>query len=159
MSEATVELDVSEWDGFLDKVAANVARAQAIMALSAQTYAFQDIIQHFSDESGPEGAWKGWADSTRAIYNAKGWGGNKILQATGKLRQSLLPGQGRVEDEGSDAIRLFSNVEYSAIHNYGGPFMAWGKPAMMPKRTFMWLSEDVQDKMVNMIAQLMLEGT
>lgn len=159
MSETVVELDTAEWDRFLEAVTMNLGRAQAILRVAAQAYAFQDIIQHFADESGPDGAWKPWSDVTRAIYEKKGWSGNKLLQATGKLRQSLLPGQGKIADEGSDAVRLFSNVEYSAIHNYGGPFMAWGRPAVMPKREFMWLSDDVQDKMLNTIAQMILEGT
>lgn len=159
MSDTVVELDTTEWDGLLEKMTSNLAKAQAILRMAAQAFAFQDIIQHFADESGPDGRWPDWSPATQAIYAQRGWGGNKLLQATGKLRQSLLPGQGKITEEGRDAVRLFSNVEYSALHNYGGPFLAWGKyPARMPQREFMWLSDDVQDKIVSTVAQLILEG-
>jgi phage gpG-like protein len=158
VSEAVVELDLSEWDDLLKKMFANLGRAQALLRVSAQAYAFQDIIQHFADEMGPKGKWPDWSDSTKAVYAKLGWLGNKKLQANGGLRMSLLPENGGIENVGADAIRLFTNKEYSAIHNYGGPFLAWGKhPAVMPQREFMWLSEAVQDKMVSAIAQMILE--
>lgn len=149
MSEITVDLDISEWEDFLGKLSRNVKKAQSVLFVAAQAYAFQDIIQHFSDESGPNGKWPDWSPATQKAYAAKGWSGNKILQATGRLRQSLLPGRGGIRKEGSDAVRLFTNIVYGARHNYGG--------GGIPQREFMWISDAAQEKMASTVAQMILE--
>jgi phage gpG-like protein len=160
MSETTIELDTTKWDALLQRLANNVKRSQKILRVAAQAFAFQDIIDHFKNEESPDGRWKAWAEPTRRIYEKLGWLGNKILQAKGYLRQSLMPGRGKIANHGTDGLRLFTNMEYSGIHNYGGPFRAFGKyPATMPKREFMWLSEGAKQKMVDMVAQLIIENS
>ncbi len=164
MSENVVELDMTEWDVFLSKTAVNFKRAQAHLRVAAQAFAFQDIISHFRDEQGPDGAWAPRSGTTQARYamiQSGQWKPprgaragsfnptNKLLQLTGNLRKSLLPTEGEIKNIGSDGVMLFSNTEYSGRHDRGG--------GGIPARPFMWLSEQVQEKMVNTVLQLILE--
>lgn len=162
MSEAVLELDTAEWDDLMQKLVSNMKRAQAFLKVAAQAFAFQDIDQHFRDEEGPDGPWAPRAEATQRRYAMiqsgqwrppKGMRSgsfsptNKVLQLTGFMRQATLPGN--IEKVGSDAVRIFNNAIYSRRHNEGTDGM--------PKREFMWVSEAVQDKMLDTVMQLVLE--
>ncbi len=93
---------------------------------------FKDVIRHFETESGPAGRWQAWS----ARYAKKRKGG-KILQDTGKLRNAFKPTNFRKDDNGivwfNDA-KTKKGFPYAFAHDTGGP--------KLPKRSFMWLSND-----------------
>jgi hypothetical protein len=162
VSEADIEIDIKEWDGLFALISSNLKRAQKILKVAVQAFAFQDIIEHFRNEEGPDGKWSPRSPATQhryAMINSGQWRppkgmkagsfnpSNKLLQLTGFLRQSIIPTN--IKNEGNDGVRLFATAKYSGRHNDG--------TGGMPKRSFMWASESAQEKMVNMIAQMVME--
>lgn len=159
-----VTLETEEWSEWIKTTFAKLENVQALLQAAAQAFAFQDIIEHFRKEEGPAGKWKPRSDSTQAKY-AKIQAGlwkpprgarrgsfsptNKLLQLTGNLRQSVLPTN--VEPVGRSSLRIFANAPYSAVHDVGG--------RAIPARPFMWLSDTAQEKMVDAIAQMVMEET
>lgn len=97
---------------------------------------FQDIIDHFQQEEGPDGPWNEWSVSYRKQMERIGKGNNRILQDTGRLRNSFTPGNYRAQ---SDGVLFFNPAKtkrgfpYAAAHDEGGP--------KLPQRRFMWLSD------------------
>lgn len=97
---------------------------------------FKDIIDHFSEEEGEDGPWTDWSSSYVQQMFSKGKSGNRILQDTGRLRNSFKPSNYRAEEAG---ILFFNNAAtkggfpYAAAHDIGGP--------KLPQRKFMWLSD------------------
>lgn len=100
---------------------------------------FSQRAEVFDQQGGASGQWQALARSTLARRNKliktskkrasdlrdKGMGGVKILQDTGTLRQSFTPEAGpgnadRIEEINGDQVRIATNVEYAAIHNFGG---------------------------------------
>lgn len=161
--EAVIELDTSLWDTFLKEVLGRAARPIQLLRAAAEAFAFQDIIDHFRTETGPGGRWPARAQSTQFAYamiQSGQWKAprgyqsgsfnptNKLLQLTGFLRQSIVPQN--ITDVGRDGIKLFSTDPKSGAHDRGG--------TNLPQREFMWLSENVQQKMADAIAQMLLEG-
>ena len=55
-----------------------------------------------------------------------------------------------MERRGRDSISIFANAPYAGRHDEGGD----GTPA----RPFMWLSDEAQDKMVDAVLTLAMEG-
>lgn len=113
---------------------------------------YADVIDHFRQQRGEKGRWKGWSKGYQKRMANIGKGSNKILQDTGNLRMSFTPRNWRKE---SDAIvwynpaRTKSGFPYAFAHNEGGP--------KLPRRDFMWLSPKA---ITNIEAQVirMLEG-
>lgn len=112
---------------------------------------FKDVIGHFDKEEGSEGAWEPWSDIYAEHMSKIGKSGNKILQFSGKLRQGFIPSptQRSGEFRWVNPSKTKDNFPYAAAHNEGG-----GK---LPKRDFMWLSdeamEDVAEKCLNFILE------
>jgi hypothetical protein len=166
MSEPVLELDTKEWDDLLEKMVSNLKRAQALLKTAALAYGFADIIDHFSEERGPDGGWTPRSPITQfryAMIQSGQWRppkgmrqgsfrpSNKLLQLTGAMRMEMLPkaGAAHIALEGGDAVRLFNNAAYSGRQNDGG--------GGIPARPFMWLSEEAQDKMLDTIAKIIME--
>ncbi|NNG10220.1 MAG: hypothetical protein HKM92_08600 [Arenibacter sp.] len=103
-------------------------------------YVFKDIEYHFDKQMGPFGRWPAWSPKYKKLMQAKGKGGNKILQDTGNLRQSFTPGNFRV---GTGMIVWFNTAEYSNRHDMGdtGGGRSGGLVGGVPQREFMWLSD------------------
>jgi len=118
--------------------------------LSAIVY--EDIIRHFEDEQGEGGPWQQWSASYKKQMNENGKGGNKILQDTGKLRNTFKPSKVRKTAVGflwyNDA-KVKGGFPYAFAHNEGGP--------KLPKRDFMWLSDKAMDKISVQTLQFMIE--
>ena len=119
--------------------------------LSAIVY--RDIIDHFSTETGPEGPWKPWSDSYQRFMASIGKGGNKILQDTGRLRNSFKPANVRSTSEGllwfNDA-KLSSGFPYALAHDEG-----FGR---LRQRQFMWLSDKAMEEIETAIVRFLEEG-
>ena len=103
---------------------------------------FQDVMSHFSKQEGATKsgdqptAWKALSPITieRRRQGSKS-GSNKILQDTGVLRNSILPGT-----RGSRKAVVSTNIIYAGTHQYGR--------GNIPRRPYMWLSRIAIDKML-----------
>lgn len=102
-------------------------------------FVFQDIMSHFEKEQGPTGPWKQWSASWAKWSADHGY--SQILQKSGKLRQSFIPGNWRSKPDGIEwfnPARTKTGFPYAYAHDTGGP--------KLPKRSFMWLSQTAMDK-------------
>lgn len=106
----------------------------------------QDIADHFSKESGPDGRWKPWSERYRMRMEKLGKGGNKILQDNGTLRNAWTPANVRTV---SDGIVWFNQTPYAKRHDMGGK----GTPV----RRFSWLSEFALNKISDQTAKFITE--
>lgn len=112
---------------------------------------FRDIMEHFEREEGPDGKWQKWSDSYKKYLAKINRSGNKILQFDGRLRQNFTPQKVKKSSQG---ILWYNNAQvkgfpYAAAHNEGG-----GK---LPKRTFMWASEQAVEKMAEQTLSFIVE--
>lgn len=161
----TVVLDATSWETFLKALSGKMDKSDQYLRAAAGTVGFKDIIEHFAEEKGPNGAWPIRSPSTKERYarilsgmskppagTARGAfdPSNKLLQLTGLLRQSLMPGKGGIRSGGKNAVVMFTNVVYARTHDEGrGP---------IPQREFMYLSEGGQQRMVDVLLGMITEG-
>jgi phage gpG-like protein len=114
---------------------------------------FQDIMDHFEKEKGPTGKWKSWSSIYASRMAKVGKGGNKILQDTGRLRNSFLPTNWRVKSDGIEwynPATTNNGFPYAKAHDEGS--------GSLPARTFMWLSDKSMDKIGRLTAAWMASG-
>jgi len=106
---------------------------------------FKDVMDHFRKEEGPGGGWPEWQktrkDKKGSTVRKTKRGGSKLLQDTGRLRQST---RFRVLKETAE---VFNQVKYAATHNFGDP------KRNIKKRKFMWLSDKAIDSIVKTFAR------
>jgi len=161
---------------------ANLTRKTKAIADMRKEYAallsaivYRDIMDHFANEEGSGGPWKGWSKSYSDAVDGKvafrtingkvmafdNSSGNfkkprergMILQNTGKLRNSFTPTKYKADGQG---IRWYNNAKtssgfpYAYAHDTGGP--------KLPKRDFMWLSDKAFDRIVEQTLQFMMEN-
>lgn len=120
------------------------------MLLSAVV--FRDVMDHFEKEEGPDGKWDPWGKFHRDNMDKLGKGGNKLLQDTGRLRQSFLPTNYRKVGEGIlwfNPAQTKDNFPYAYAHNEGGE--------QLPARTFMWLSDEASEKIAEVTLNFVLD--
>lgn len=144
--------EVVEFISNLDKKTKSIkdGKKEYVGLLSAIVYA--DVIRHFEQERGSNGPWDKWSQFYRDQMEEQGKGGNKILQDTGRLRNTFKPQKNRVVPNGilwfNDA-KTKTGFPYAAAHEYGG--------SRLPMRNFMWLSKQAMDKIGEQTLQFMLE--
>ena len=118
-------------------------------AKSISPIIFADVMKHFNDAPmgvatgttfidafGTPVPWGGWSDSYRTFMFKIGKGGNKVLQDTGRLRQSFKPSKFRTSKVG---VEWFNNAKTDS----GFPYAAFFDEEAENKedlRPFMWLS-------------------
>ena len=113
---------------------------------------FRDIMNHFEEEMGSEGKWEHWSFWYTLQMERAGKGGNKILQDTGRLRQSFKPQNWRSIEDG---YLWFNNAQtkggfpYAAAHDMGGE--------KLPQRDFMWASDNAMDAIAEQTLLFLLE--
>lgn len=96
---------------------------------------YRDIIDHFEKQEGPSGPWQQWSKIYRDLMAARGRSQNKILQDTGRLRQSFRPTNFRTNPAAItwfNPARTSKGYPYAAAHDLGLDGY--------PQREFMWLS-------------------
>lgn len=113
---------------------------------------FKDVMTHFEDEKGPDGRWKAWSKSYANHMRSIGKGNNKILQDSGRLRQSFLPSNFKAQ---SDGILFYNKAKvdgfpYAAAHDQGGK--------KLPQRKFMWLSDKGMNSVVKAVESWLMDG-
>ena len=89
-----------------------------------------DVIDHFQKEAGPSSS---WANTKR---------GGKILQDTGRLKQSIRTSYSK------RIAQVRTNMEYAATHNFGF------KKKNIPQREFMYLSKKAIEKIKKRLLQM-----
>lgn len=142
-------LNAGEWTSFLSSVQSKVKDPSALLKAAFMTAGFQDIIQHFRDEKGPDGKWRPRSPITQMQYamrnktDSRYNPSNKLLQLTGNLRKSILPTN--TKKVSKNAIEIFANAEYGGRHDRGED---------MPQREFMWFSDSAKDRMAQIISSL-----
>ena len=137
MAQIYAEFDDKEVRSFLKDIDKNVDRVKSVKneyigLLSAIVY--KDVIKHFESEEGSSGPWAKWSSSYKDKMKEEGKDGNKILQDSGRLRNTFSPKKYR---KVSGGILWFNNAEvkgfpYAFAHDEGGK--------KLPKRDCMWLS-------------------
>ena len=123
-------------------------------------HVFADIINHFREQEGSDGPWKEWSPSYKKYMERIEKSGNNILQWTGRLRNNI----GKTANEMNNTrtritgntFTWFNNAKvgrknfpYAAAHDAGGP--------ILPKRDFMWLSDEAAEKMAKDTLAFMLD--
>jgi len=157
MSDAEIRFDSVRAERFFESIRQNIKDIETghrayVNALGA--FVFQDIMEHFDKEQGPQRKWQGWSKVYAQRMARVGKGGNKILQDNGHLRQSFKPTSWLMRSKG---IEWYNNAKtakgfpYAYAHNEGGP--------VMPKREFMWLSKKAIQRISALTAKWMLSGS
>lgn len=112
---------------------------------------FRDVIQHFEQEAGPNGGWKPWSNVYKEQLKAEGKSGNRILQFTGRLRNTIKPSSYRTS---SDGVVWYNNAKVN-----GFPY-AWAHDegsGNLPQREFMWLSDKAVEDMSEQTLKFIIE--
>lgn len=141
------------------------------------TIMFQSVMQNFREEGTDKEKWKPLSPFTLAMRQKKKKGSVKILQDTGRLRNSIFP------VIGYNYAAVGTNVEYAKIHQFGGKirlpamtiypvrkkalrFVVDGEevfakkaeiPARtvkIPKRPFLWLRESHKERIINLAKRM-----
>jgi len=98
----------------------------------------QAVEENFEQQGRPR--WQGLSEVTKRMRAKKGYTG-PILQVTGDLRDSVT-----ISPPGLDSIDIGSNLEYAAIHQYGGR-AGRGRKVNIPDRPFIHLEADDEEEM------------
>ena len=124
-------------------------RRAALGLMSANVY--RDITDHFQREEGSAGKWKKWSNAYARAMSARGKGGNRLLQDSGRLRQTFKPTSYRVM---SDGVLWFNNAKTRA----GAPYAYYHDEGVgnNPKRDFMWLSNKAMSKLEEELLQFVM---
>lgn len=110
---------------------------------------FRDVMDHFKEEQGSDGAWAPWSEIYKKHMQKIGRAGNKKLQFTGRLRNSFQPDNVKKVSKG---LLWFNNAQingfpYAAAHDEGGD--------RLPQREFMWLSDKGAEQLSEQVLAFM----
>ena len=158
----TARLEADQWNSYIMGILGLLSDAPKMLKAAYSTRGYQDIIDHFRMEEDPLGdPWEPRSDFTQQLYAAINLGAfgssyngipassyrpsNKLLQLTGNLRKSIMPGSVDMETVDSHSVMIASNVDYSGEHNYGAPWFN------IPQREFMGLSNRGLDNVMQAI--------
>lgn len=184
MAEFEARFEDKQVQDFISNLKRNLKRVkdgEKQYAGLISSHVFKDVVEHFEKEEGSEGPWKKWSKAYEAARmssfanktarlmhrmisgkteksrasaekSLKSMGPPKILQMTGKLRQNFKPTKYRSDRDGlywfNDA-KTKGGFPYAFAHNEGG-----GK---LPRRDFMWLSDQAVEKIAKDTLNFMLE--
>lgn len=136
-------------EGLITRAGQVRKKDQAIIGILS-SIVYRDIMQHFDQQLGEDDPWPQWSPRYRAFMEKIGKGGNRILQDSGRLRQSFQPTNVRPTEAG---LLWFNNAKtakgfpYAAAHDEGG--------RRLPQRQFMWLSrealDDIEEQIIKFI--------
>lgn len=144
--------DVSDFFRSMKKRLGEVKGSEKRFVGLLSAIVYRDVISHFEKEEGSEGRWKTWSISYFDYLEKIGRSGNQILQFSGNLRQNFKPENYRGTKEGplwfNDA-QTKSGFPYAFAHDEGGP--------KLPKRDFMWLSDDAVEDISKQTLQFILD--
>lgn len=169
MANTHAEIDDREIRAFLKRIG-NRINTKALSRISTN-FVFRDVMDHFKNEQGPDGAWKKWSDSYIAQLNGEVFffrrngrlmvgspgkksrhAGGKKLQDTGRLRQSFTTANYRVNQNQIiwfNQAKTKNGFPYAYAHDTGGP--------KLPQRRFMWLSKSAFNELTNSYLKYIME--
>lgn len=132
------EWDDAEFQQMIGGMVRSVQEAAPVMESFAE-YMMTETIEHFEKEEAPDGqGWQALSDVTISQREkANKWPGKK-LQVDGNLKTSI---QRSWDDSSAELTAGGSNLEYAAIHNFGGQ-AGRGRKVTIPQRQFMGLNDD-----------------
>jgi len=122
----------------VDELSTYIRSIQSYIQHPKQTFAkarvimLQDVMDHFKNEMSPEGSWTKLADITVLKRRNKKESSIKILQDTGRLKNSITT------QSGDAFAEVGTNVVYGATHQFGRN--------NIPKREFIWLSQEACER-------------
>jgi phage virion morphogenesis protein len=143
----TFEWDDRQVQAMLKQMVRHVRDMDEPMDEFAQ-YMLNETTERFEKEESPAGqAWKKLSPITELARKKAGKSG-KILQVDGILKNSIQAYTGKAEGglmvDGSD-------LEYAAIHNFGG-WAGPGRKVKIPKRQFVGVNDDDINEFKNIVA-------
>lgn len=115
----------------------NLGLAMKEPLAQAGTYAIRRTDKHFEDQMGPVKKWDALKASTESRRRkGKKNRGNKILQDTGRLMQSVGTGKGpgHIERLDNTSFTFGTNLVYAATHQYGDTREVFHKAGIMTLR-------------------------
>jgi phage gpG-like protein len=142
-----------QWMARLISAIGKTQAGSADYANLLSTVVFRDVIDHFQAEEGSDGPWTAWSDVYARHMQSIGKAGNKILQNSGRLKQAFTPASWRSVTGGIlwyNPAKTKSGFPYAKAHDEGGP--------VLPKRDFMWLSDDARERLAGLTLQFILSN-
>jgi len=142
-----VDWEDAEFQRYLSSIIGRVDDMTPVMADFSE-HILAETMERFDKEEAPDGTgWEPLSEVTEQMRAEEGKSG-KILQVDGILRNSI---QG--DYDGSGAGLASTNVEYAAIHNFGGTIKPKKGKALkfgnnivsqieIPQRQFLGFSDD-----------------
>jgi len=115
-----------------------VDRAQLLSDISEMV--ITETLLNFDDEKAPDGT--PWTPSERGLIEGK------TLQDYGHLRDSIT----YILDINADATEIGSNMEYAAIHQFGGQ-AGRNKSVEIEARSYLGITPDMQTEIGDMAIQ------
>ena len=116
--------------------------------------AFKDVIDHFRKEAGPTKKWQKWSKLYTDRKIKRDRGGDKILQDSGRLRQSVNIARSSVRRRKGQLLfnqaKTKTGFPYAQAHNEGS-----GK---LPQREYMWLSLKALNKISKITSAYLVKG-
>ena len=140
-------------EGILDKlkkIEQNIKNDRAMFTKMA-VWAFKDVQDHFQKESGSSGRWPSLSQATiKSRRQGKKAGRSpRMLQDTGRLKNSLLPTTGKTRFI-PDGVILYTDLVYASAHNFGTD--------KIPQREFMWLSNEAKRQIIEVVRKHVMHG-
>jgi hypothetical protein len=158
MASATIVFSYQEVEKFFSDIRKNVSDImdhRRVYWSAISVIGFRDVIEHFEKEQGEKSRWKPWGALYRAHMRKIGRGDNKILQDTGRLRQTtMMPVRPTEIKKGYlvfNPAQTSKGFPYAFAHDRGGP--------ILPKRDFMWLSLKAMNQISIVTASYMAKET
>lgn len=168
-----IQFDSEEVEKFIDELeqgVRNVKERESKFMNTMGLIIYKDVIDHFEKEMGPDGKWKPWSDSYSAYRKSLLTPGKKkrvddraakkkekpkyfaILQFSGRMRQNFKATNYRTSGE---FVYWYNNVKSKKGEMYSGKH---DEGIGVPKREFMYLSENAKEQMLNSILQYILRS-
>lgn len=143
----TIELQTAELDRALTRLAASVKDMTPIMrAIGGELEAATE--RNFDDEGARIGA--KWKPSQRALKT-----NGQTLRDTGRLVASISAGgAGHVSEVTPHSVFVGTNVEYAAIHQFGGR-AGRNRKVEIPARPFFGLNQQDEQDIAEKIAKML----
>jgi phage gpG-like protein len=113
---------------------------------------WKNVLSHFDTEIDSKGnPWPKWKKRTatgieRVSSRPTKRGGTKLLQDTGRLRNSILYRAAR------KTASVFIKLKYASVHNFGS------KNKNIDKREYMYLDKATRDKIRNTFVKMIIKG-
>ena len=109
--------------------------------VKSRIWMYKDILEHFEKETGPEGKWQPLKPST---IKRRRKGSARILQDTGRLRMSISG-----YSDNKRAV-VGTNLMYARMHQEG--------KGRVPARPYLWISDNIQDRIFKQFKLYISEG-